>query len=148
MVIPFAASTDTVKSVPNFSSFLGTIRLSPNFSARACETGAQIRPRPSRAIKLINAGVTLLAANTRSPSFSLCASSVIITIRPFLMAATTSSMRSAPYDFFILHLPRPFLPTSPLTPKLCQYLSYPLPIPVPYRGDPHLFLPPRVPHFE
>ena len=137
MLIPFAASTETVKSVPNLSSFLGTIRLSPSFSARACETGAQIKPRPSPAIKLISAGVTLRAANTRSPSFSRWASSVMITIRPFRMAAITSSIRSAPCGFFMLRPPEPPSPSSPPPPTHCRFPRHPLPNPAPYQVFPH-----------
>ena len=137
MVIPFAASTETVKSVPNLSSFLGTIRLSPSFSARACETGAQIKPRPSAAMKLISAGVTLRAAKTRSPSFSRWASSVMITIRPFRMAAITSSIRSAPCGFFMPHPPVQPLPSSPPPPTLYRFPKHPLPNPAPYQVFPH-----------
>ena len=137
MLIPFAASTETVKSVPNLSSFLGTIRLSPSFSARACETGAQIKPRPSPAMKLISAGVTLRAANTRSPSFSRWASSVMITIRPFRMAAITSSIRSAPCGFFMPHPPEPPSPSSPPPPTHYRFPRHPLPNPAPYQVFPH-----------
>ena len=52
------------------------------FIAVSAVIGRQIRPRPKRAMKLIESGVTISAAIARSPSFSRSSSSTRMTIRP------------------------------------------------------------------
>ena len=94
VLIFFAASTDTVKSVEYISRLCATMRCSPNCLARASVMGAQTKPRPWIVMKLIAAIVALLAAITRSPSFSRSASSVTITMRPLRISAMTSGMES------------------------------------------------------
>src|SRR5947209_1531882 len=51
-------------------------------SSRSSVSARQIRPRPSRAMKLIASGVTFSAASVRSPSFSRSSSSTTIIMRP------------------------------------------------------------------
>ena len=94
VVTPRAASTETVKSVRYISRFCATIRCRPSCSARSFEMGTQIKPRPCVAMKLTASGVAFSAAMTRSPSFSRSASSVTMTMRPFAMSLTTSSIVS------------------------------------------------------
>ena len=52
VVMPLAASTDTVKSVLCISRLWATMRCNPNWRARSSVIGAQISPRPCFAMKL------------------------------------------------------------------------------------------------
>ncbi len=90
VVMPSAASIDTVKLVPWTERLLAVIGGSRRRSACAAVIGMQISPRPCFARKLIFSGVTKSAANTRSPSFSRFSSSTRITIRPALRSAMIS----------------------------------------------------------
>jgi len=92
VVIPLAASTETVKWVPNASSLRGTIGTSERIRARSSETGAQISPRPWVAMKFTVSGVIREAAAIRSPSFSRSSSSVTMTILPAAMSAMIASI--------------------------------------------------------
>src|SRR5688500_2413478 len=51
-----------------------------------------MRPRPSRAMKLIASGLTFSAAMMKSPSFSRSSSSTTMRMRPARMASSASSM--------------------------------------------------------
>ena len=91
VVIPFAASTDTVKAVRCSSRFLRDIGGSVRFSTRSRVRGAQISPRPCVAMKAMVSGVEREAALIRSASFSRPGSSETITRRPRAISATISS---------------------------------------------------------
>src|SRR3954468_3177904 len=54
--------------------------------------GAQMRPLPCVAMKLMTSGVALRAAVTKSPSFSRSSSSTTIITLPALISAMASSM--------------------------------------------------------
>ena len=82
VVIPSAASMETVKAVLLAALFLLVIILRSNLFIKSLLSGRQIKPFPLEAIKLIISGVTLSAAQTKSPSFSRDSSSRIITIFP------------------------------------------------------------------
>ncbi len=60
VVVRPRASIETVNAVPKFEVFSSTIGGSPSSSQRSSVSARQIRPRPSRAMKLIASGVTLL----------------------------------------------------------------------------------------
>ena len=83
VLMPLAASTETVKAVEKLSRFCSTMALSPSSFARSPVSGAQMRPRPWVAMKLMICGVIFSAAQMRSPSFSRSSSSVTMTKRPF-----------------------------------------------------------------
>src|SRR6185369_2998221 len=75
-----------------------TIGRRPSRTACACVIGMHTRPRPCFARKLIFSGLTNLAANTRSPSFSRSSSSTRMTISPARIApmiSTTGLMAAA-----------------------------------------------------
>ena len=92
VVMPCRASIDTVKAVPSGARLWLTIMDRPSSSMRSSVRAKQMRPRPYLAMKLIAAGVALLAAMHRSPSFSRLSSSIRITILPALMSAMASSL--------------------------------------------------------
>ena len=92
VVIPLAASTETVKLVLKDSLLLGTIIGSSSLVAIDSEIGVQIRPLPYLAIKLTISGVIHSAEAIRSPSFSLSASSVMMTILPAFISVMISSI--------------------------------------------------------
>ena len=94
VVMPRAASTETVKSVRCNSRLCATMRCKPSWRARSSVSGTQIRPRPFFAMKLTASGVTFDAAMTRSPSFSRSASSVTMTSLPARISRSTDSMES------------------------------------------------------
>ena len=73
---------ETVKAVLLAALFLLVIILRSNLFIKSLLSGRQIKPFPLEAIKLIISGVTLSAAQTKSPSFSRDSSSRIITIFP------------------------------------------------------------------
>ena len=60
---------------------------SPSWATRSSVIDRQMRPRPSRAMKLIASGVTRSAAMARSPSFSRSSSSTRMTMRPARIAS-------------------------------------------------------------
>ncbi len=92
VVIPSAASMDTVKLVANRAWFSFTISGRRNCRQRSRVSGRQIRPRPKRAMKLMSSGRTLEAAMTRSPSFSRSSSSISTTMRPARMSSSNSGI--------------------------------------------------------
>ncbi|MNN95843.1 hypothetical protein D3C81_2147210 [compost metagenome] len=73
---------DTVKAVLNTLPLLGTICSRPRRLQCSSVRVRQIRPRASRAMKLIASGVQQSAASNRSPSFSRSSSSTSRTILP------------------------------------------------------------------
>ncbi len=92
VVVRPRASMETVKAVPKFDVFSATIGERSSASQRSSVSARQIRPRPSRAMKLIASGVTVSAARTRSPSFSRSSSSTTTTNFPARRSATACSM--------------------------------------------------------
>src|SRR2546421_3857134 len=92
VLMPSAASIETVKLVPWRERFCSTIGLRPRRLACSSVIGMQIRPRPCLARKLIFSGVTNSAAKTRSPSFSRSSSSTRITMSPARIAAMISAI--------------------------------------------------------
>ena len=79
-------STDTVNAVSIGSVLLWTIIPNSNSLHRFSVKGAQIKPRPCVAMKLIISGVTFSAAAKKSPSFSLFSSSTTIITLPSLIS--------------------------------------------------------------
>ena len=59
VVVLALASTDTVKAVPMDSVFWLVMSGRPSSRRRASVMGMQIKPRPKRAMKLIDSGVTI-----------------------------------------------------------------------------------------
>ena len=94
VVIPPAASMETVNWVRCASRLSPTISFRPMASQRSRVIGRQIRPRPYRAMKLIASGVACAAGMTRSPSFSRSSSSTSTTMFPFLNSAMSSLVGS------------------------------------------------------
>ncbi|MNY34386.1 hypothetical protein D3C86_1687230 [compost metagenome] len=82
VVTPMAASMDTVNAVLNTLPLLGTICSSPRRWQWSSVRVRQIRPRASRAMKLMASAVQQSAASSRSPSFSRSSSSTSRTIFP------------------------------------------------------------------
>ena len=82
VVTPLAASIDTVKLVARLALLTLTIKGKSNCLHRCSVNVRQIRPRPLVAIKFISCGRTIVAAITKSPSFSRFSSSIRITILP------------------------------------------------------------------
>jgi hypothetical protein len=70
VVTPLAASIDTVNAVLNTLPLLGTICSRPRRWQCSSVKVRQIRPRASRAMKLIVSAVQHAAGSNRSPSFS------------------------------------------------------------------------------
>ena len=89
---PSRASTETVNAVSKADSFLAAIRSSPSSSQRSAVSARQIRPRASRAMKLMFSGVANCAASVRSPSFSRSSASQTTTILPARMSSSASSI--------------------------------------------------------
>ncbi|MNF98197.1 hypothetical protein D3C84_810510 [compost metagenome] len=92
MVTPVAASMDTVNLVPKPEPLRGAINGSLSSSQRSRLIGMQIRPRACLAMKLMCSGLQHSAAMIRSPSFSRSSSSMRMTILPWRMSSTSSSM--------------------------------------------------------
>src|SRR5262249_28762758 len=92
VVVRPRASIETVNAVPKLDVFSVTIGGSSSASQRSSVRARQIRPRPSRAMKLMAWGVTRSAARTRSPSFSRSSSSTTTTNWPARTAWTAWSM--------------------------------------------------------
>ncbi len=90
VVVPSAASTDTVNAVRCDSVLLATISGSSSSSARSAVIGAQMTPEVWARKKAIFSGVAASAAMMRSPSFSRSASSTTTTIPPRRIAAIAS----------------------------------------------------------
>ena len=87
-------STLTVKGVSNAALLRLTMSSSSSSSQRSSMRGAQIKPRPSTAMKLIISGVANRAAATKSPSFSRSSSSTTMITFPCRMSSMASSMVS------------------------------------------------------
>ena len=92
VVIPFAASTETVKAVRCPSLLRRVIGGRLSALTRSRVIGAQINPRPWVAMKAMISGVAREAAPMRSASFSLPGSSDTMTSLPLAMSATISSI--------------------------------------------------------
>ena len=92
VVMPSAASTETVNAVPKRAVFSSACGYNPRASHFSAVSGRQISPRPYFAMKLMISGVTFWAAQIRSPSFSRSSSSTRMTIRPAFSSATISGM--------------------------------------------------------
>lgn len=92
VVMPWAASTETVNAVLSASVLRWLICGRSSRSACSAEIGAQIRPRPWVAMKAMLSLVTLLAAQIRSASFSRVGSSAQMIIFPAAMSAMISSI--------------------------------------------------------
>ena len=93
VVTPLRASIETVK----FVSFEVSLPLcfskdNPRNLHLDSVKVKQISPRPFDAIKFISAALTNCDAITRSPSFSLFSSSIMMTISPFFMDDSISSV--------------------------------------------------------
>ncbi len=82
VVVRPRASIETVKAVPKLDVFSSTIGGRPSSSQRSSVRARQMRPRPSRAMKLMAWGDAFSAARTRSPSFSRSSSSTTTTNFP------------------------------------------------------------------
>jgi hypothetical protein len=95
VVTPSRASTETVYAVRCRSRLCGVISGIPSRSRVSAVIGAQITPEEYRMVNAISSGVDLLAAKTRSPSFSRCSSSTTTTAFPAAMSATASSTVSS-----------------------------------------------------
>ncbi|MNF62213.1 hypothetical protein D3C84_438890 [compost metagenome] len=93
VVTPVAASMETVKAVAKALPLAGTICSRPRRWQCSSVRVRQIRPRASRAMKLIASGVHISAASSRSPSFSRSSSSTSRTILPRRKSSMISSMR-------------------------------------------------------
>ena len=93
VVLP-RASTETVKAVPKLEVFCSTIGGSSSSSHLSAVSARQIKPRPSRAMKLIASGVAFSAARTRSPSFSRSSSSTMTTNRPSRSSSAARSIEA------------------------------------------------------
>ena len=82
----------TVKGVSYAAELLCTIISNPKASQRSSLIGAQIKPRPCVAMKLMTSGVAFLAAVKKSPSFSRPSSSTTMTTRPCWISEMASSI--------------------------------------------------------
>ena len=91
VILPFAPML-IVKAVPSLEVLDSVMSSIMSSSSLSLSHGIHIRPRPFLDIKLIASAVTFSAAITRSPSFSLSASSTTITIRPDFMSSNAFSM--------------------------------------------------------
>ena len=91
---PSLASIDTVKLVPNLELLCPSsiIIFSPRLSTCSGDNAKHTNPLASFVIILIDSGVTLLAAWTKSPSFSLSSSSTTIIIFPLLISEIAFSI--------------------------------------------------------
>ena len=92
VVTPVAASILIVKAVPNGVVLSAVISGRASWSARSSVIVRQISPRPCLAMKLMISGVTVSAAQTRSPSFSRDSSSTRTIIFPARRSPRISSM--------------------------------------------------------
>src|SRR5471030_607140 len=92
VVTPVVASIDTVNLVPKPEPLRGAINGSFSSSQRSRLIGMQIRPRACLAMKLMCSGLQHSAAMIRSPSFSRSSSSMRMTILPWRISSTSSSM--------------------------------------------------------
>ncbi len=92
VVIPSAASMETVKLVSCWDEFRSTMRGKLSCLARRSVIVKQIRPQASRAKNVMCWGVTTSAAMIKSPSFSRSSSSSISTIFPRRKSSSISSM--------------------------------------------------------
>ena len=92
VVMPWAASMETVKLVPYCAPFFWVIMGRPSFSTISPSIGRQTKPRAFLIMKLMASGVTNWAAISKSPSFSRSSASVMMTILPALMSARISGM--------------------------------------------------------
>src|SRR5438045_6160316 len=90
VLIPVAASMETVKAVPWRVPLRAAMGGRRRRSQRSRVSVRQIRPRPKRAMKLTASADTWSAASTRSPSFSRSASSTRMTMRPAASSAVSS----------------------------------------------------------
>ena len=91
VVIPLAASIDTVKAVPWLALFFSVIIGRSKWEHLLEVRVKQMRPLPFDAIKLTISGLTSSAAQTKSPSFSRSSSSSKITILPSAISFISSS---------------------------------------------------------
>src|SRR5690348_9938741 len=91
VVVPRRASIDSQNGVPNAEVFRCVIGTKFSASQRSSVKARQIRPRPSRAMKLTASGVIFSAAIVRSPSFSRSSSSTSTIIRPWRISSRASS---------------------------------------------------------
>jgi len=92
VVTPSRASMETVNAVCSLARLSLTIGGRWSSAQRCAVSARQIRPRPSRAMKLIFSAVVNWAAKVRSPSFSRSSSSQTITKRPSRKSSSASSM--------------------------------------------------------
>ena len=92
VVVRPRASIETVKAVPKFDVFSSTIGGSSSSAQRSSVSARQMRPRPSRAMKLMAWAVAFSAARTRSPSFSRSSSSTTTTNLPARRSSMACSM--------------------------------------------------------
>jgi len=92
VVVPLAASIETVKAVPYRDLLSLTIIGSPRRSIFSGVMERHKSPLPYLVMKLTASGVTFSAAIVRSPSFSRSSSSTSITIRPCLTSSTAASI--------------------------------------------------------
>src|SRR3989338_413705 len=90
VVVPFFASTETVKA--HFVNSVFFLVIKGNFSPSSLlpSIGTQTKPLASLIIKLIFCGVAFSAAITKSASFSRCLSSITTTNPPFLKSLIAS----------------------------------------------------------
>ena len=91
-VVVFDPSIEIVNAVLKESVLFLTISgkfISSNFSFKA---GIHINPLPYLVIKFIASGVTISAAISKSPSFSLSSSSTTIIIFPCFKSSTASKI--------------------------------------------------------
>src|SRR4030067_281448 len=83
---------EMVKAVPKGEELSWTMGGSWSWRARSSVMLRQMSPRPYRAMKLMESGVTWSAAMVRSPSFLRSSSSTRITIFPDRMSSSASSI--------------------------------------------------------
>src|SRR3990170_235576 len=86
---------EMVKAVPKGEELSWTMGGSWSWRARSSVMLRQMSPRPYRAMKLMESGVTWSAAMVRSPSFSRSSSSTRITIFPDRMSSSASSIMAS-----------------------------------------------------
>ena len=122
VVTPLAASMETVKPVPILFVFIGTCGNSSSVSQISLESGMQINPRPSRAMKLMASGVQCSASMARSPSFSRPGSSTRMIILPALRSASTSGM-----DAIAMSVPMPAAHCSRAACPYCELVRQSVP---------------------
>ena len=90
VVVPWAASIETVNAVRRTSVFLATIIGRSSSSRRSPTIGRQMMPLVCRSIRPTFSGVASSAARMRSPSFSRSSSSTMTTISPREIASMIS----------------------------------------------------------